>query len=209
MPHPAPSPPPGPGGGFSGTPSIWYNAAVNTVPKLETKRTFCTIARTEHRDLLYSYYRENRARLAPWEPLRAPSYFTPGEIEKRLAAGYEDFIRTGTLVPFIALDKETGEAAGLCTFSNVVRGPFQACHLGYSVSGCFEGKGIMFEILSRAIGYVFEDLKLHRIMANYMPSNKRSGALLERLGFEKEGYARSYLKIAGKCEDHILTSLIL
>ncbi len=182
---------------------------MNTVPKLETKRTFCTIARAEHAELLYSYYRENRERLAPWEPLRDPSYYTAGEIEKRLTAGYEDFIRSGTLVPFIALDKESGETAGLCTFSNVVRGPFQACHLGYSVSGRLEGKGIMFEILSRTIDYVFEDLKLHRIMANYMPSNKRSGALLERLGFEREGYARSYLKIAGKWEDHILTSLVL
>ena len=181
---------------------------MRNIPEQETKRTLCTIARPEHAELLYSYYRENRERLAPWEPLRDPSYYTAGEIEKRLAAGYEDFIRAGTPVPFIALDKETGQTAGLCTFSNVVRGPFQACHLGYSVSGRFEGKGIMFEILSCTIAYVFGGLKLHRIMANYMPSNKRSGALLERLGFEKEGYARSYLKIAGKWEDHVLTSLI-
>ena len=45
-------------------------------------------------------------------------------------------------------------------------------------------------------------------MANYMPSNKRSGQLLDRLGFQKEGVAKSYLKIAGKWEDHVLTSLV-
>ena len=43
-------------------------------------------------------------------------------------------------------------------------------------------------------------------MANYMPNNTRSGTLLERLGFEKEGLARQYLQIAGRWEDHILTS---
>ncbi|MGL5537110.1 MAG: 30S ribosomal protein S5 alanine N-acetyltransferase, partial [Aeromonas veronii] len=34
------------------------------------------------------------------------------------------------------------------------------------------------------------------------------GALLERLGFEREGFARAYLMINGRWEDHILTSLI-
>jgi ribosomal-protein-alanine N-acetyltransferase len=32
-------------------------------------------------------------------------------------------------------------------------------------------------------------------MANYMPHNQRSGDLLARLGFEKEGYAKDYLLI--------------
>jgi ribosomal-protein-alanine N-acetyltransferase len=31
---------------------------------------------------------------------------------------------------------------------------------------------------------------------------------LGRLGFEKEGLARKYLKIDGRWEDHLLTSLI-
>jgi ribosomal-protein-alanine N-acetyltransferase len=49
-------------------------------------------------------------------------------------------------------------------------------------------------------------LRLHRVMANYVPENERSARVLEKLGFEKEGYARSCLKIAGKWRDHILTA---
>jgi len=45
-------------------------------------------------------------------------------------------------------------------------------------------------------------------MAGYLPHNERSGKLLDRLGFEKEGLARKYLKINGRWEDHLLTSLI-
>jgi ribosomal-protein-alanine N-acetyltransferase len=45
-------------------------------------------------------------------------------------------------------------------------------------------------------------------MANYMPRNDRSGRLLGRLGFEKEGYAKRYLKIEGLWEDHVLTAKI-
>jgi hypothetical protein len=51
-------------------------------------------------------------------------------------------------------------------------------------------------------------LKLHRIMANYMPSNHRSAAVLRRCGFSVEGLARDYLRIHGEWHDHVLTSRI-
>ena len=65
----------------------------------------------------------------------------------------------------------------------------------------------MSEALRAAIDYVFSELRLHRIMANYMPANERSGRLLRRMGFTVEGYARDYMSIAGEWRDHILTSL--
>jgi len=45
-------------------------------------------------------------------------------------------------------------------------------------------------------------------MANHAPSNERSEKMLRRLGFEREGYAKAYLKIADKWEDMVLNSLI-
>ena len=66
----------------------------------------------------------------------------------------------------------------------------------------------MSEILSAGLDYMFSEMKLHRVMANYAPENKRSDRLLNRLGFEKEGYAKSYLRIDGEWKDHILTSKI-
>lgn len=92
-------------------------------------------------------------------------------------------------------------------FSNFIRGAFQACYLGYSVDKGHEGQGYMREALQASITYVFDELQLHRIMANYMPVNRRSGGLLRRLGFVVEGYARDYLQINGNWEDHVLTSL--
>lgn len=44
-------------------------------------------------------------------------------------------------------------------------------------------------------------------LANYIPDNQRSGRVLERLGFEQEGFAKDYLEINGKWADHILTAL--
>ena len=64
----------------------------------------------------------------------------------------------------------------------------------------------MREALSASVAHMFDHEKLHRIMANYIPENARSGRLLERLGFEIEGQAKNYLHIAGVWRDHILTA---
>jgi ribosomal-protein-alanine N-acetyltransferase len=45
-------------------------------------------------------------------------------------------------------------------------------------------------------------------MANYMPHNTRSAAVLKRLGFVIEGQASDYVRINGQWRDHVLTSLV-
>ncbi len=97
---------------------------------------------------------------------------------------------------------------GVCSFTNIVRGTFQSCHLGYALGEAWQGQGVMQEALEVAIDHVFSRMQLHRIMANYMPHNAKSGNLLNRLGFRIEGRAESFLKIDGQWADHILTSLI-
>ncbi|MGB0943294.1 MAG: GNAT family N-acetyltransferase [Marinomonas sp.] len=109
-------------------------------------------------------------------------------------------------VRLVAFNKDQTRVLGVCNFTGIVKGPLQACFLGYSIDKRFEGQGLMTEILDAGIAYIFERLKLNRIMANYIPTNEGSGAVLNKLGFEKEGYARKYLKIAGKWQDHVLMS---
>jgi ribosomal-protein-alanine N-acetyltransferase len=67
---------------------------------------------------------------------------------------------------------------------------------------------LITEALMAAIKYVFEELNLHRVMANYMPGNEKSAKLLQRLGFKVEGHARDYLRLAGDWQDHTLTALV-
>lgn len=97
---------------------------------------------------------------------------------------------------------------GAIHLTQIYRGPFQAAYLGFELDQAHEGRGLMHEALEIALPYFFKTLNLHRIMANYMPTNDRSGSLLEKLGFTVEGYARDYLLINGKWEDHVLTSLV-
>jgi ribosomal-protein-alanine N-acetyltransferase len=158
---------------------------------------------------LADYHARNRDHLAPWEPARPPEFFTAAWWQGEIAR-IEEAARAGTLLSIVVLARSApaGPIIGRCTLSNIVRGPFQAAHLGFSLDRDSTGKGIMHEALAALVAYAFEDLGLHRIMANYMPGNARSARLLRRLGFASEGFARDYLQIAGAWEDHVLTSLL-
>ena len=136
-----------------------------------------------------------------------PEYFTEAFWQVHLRVCLRDF-RDGASVSFALLSPNEDEVLGVCNYTNIVRGTFQSCQLGYALAEKHEGQGLMFEALSMTNRYMFDKLGLNRIMAGYLPHNDRSGALLDRLGFEKEGFARRYLKINGRWEDHVLTSLV-
>ena len=154
-----------------------------------------------------SFRIENRDHLERWEPRRQPEFFTEGFWQIHLRLNIRDF-RDGNSCCFVLMTPDESEVMGVCNYTNIVRGTFQSCQLGYALGKKFEGKGLMYEALSMTNGFMFRELGLNRIMAGYLPQNDRSGSLLERLGFEKEGFARRYLKINGRWEDHVLTSLV-
>ena len=56
--------------------------------------------------------------------------------------------------------------------------------------------------------FSFEDLGLHRIEAACLPENEASRALLKRCGFNEEGYAREFLRINGRWQDHVLFAIL-
>ncbi|HEX6376587.1 MAG TPA: GNAT family N-acetyltransferase [Allosphingosinicella sp.] len=103
---------------------------------------------------------------------------------------------------------QPGRVLGDVAFSNIVYGAFRACHLGFKIDRDLEGLGIMRRTLESCCETMFVRYRLHRIMANYRPENVRSGALLKRLGFQVEGFARDYLHLDGEWRDHILTAIV-
>ncbi|MDR3444535.1 MULTISPECIES: ribosomal protein S5-alanine N-acetyltransferase [Dyella] len=180
---------------------------MNALHPITTSRTVLRLAEVADASRLLRYREQNREHLAPWEPLRDEAYYTLDHCVQTLAESREA-MRLDRAYPFYALDLSGKEILATFTFANVVRGAFQACHLGYSIALRRQGQGVMQEVLEAALPWAFLELDMHRVMANYMPRNERSGRLLERLGFEREGYAKRYLQIAGAWEDHVLTSRI-
>lgn len=143
-----------------------------------------------------------------WSPLQPESWYEREAIaermdrtEKRWAAGEEYRF-------WYALREVPERMIGHATLSNVVRGVFQSCHLGYSQDQEACGKGYMNEALQAVLNFAFTEADLHRVEANVVPANKASLAVLTRLGFRQEGEAKRYLKINGDWEDHLRFAML-
>lgn len=175
---------------------------------LETTHTRIDILRPQYADALLDYYQRNQTHLAPWEPLRNPDYYTREfwqQVTEKNVLAFE----LGEEYRFVAFHKNNSrQVIGVCNFTGVIRGVFQACLMGYSLDHQHLNQGYMTEIVHATSQYMFEQVGLHRIMSNYMPNNCASERVLQKLGFEREGYAKRYLKIAGQWEDHVLTAKI-
>ncbi|WP_338244055.1 GNAT family N-acetyltransferase [Aurantiacibacter hainanensis] len=70
----------------------------------------------------------------------------------------------------------------------------QVAEIGYILVPGNEGRGIARECVSALITHLIREEGFHRIFADVDPRNTRSNALLERLGFTREGHLRHTMK---------------
>lgn len=164
---------------------------------LTTSRLTLRTPQLEDDLALQVYEEQNRRHFAPWR----------GSIDSDALQNWVSEHENSQSFRFFLFQQNSKSIIGQCNFTHIIRGPFQACYLGYHIDQQHEGKGLMKEALEKAIHYMFKEQNLHRIMANYMPANLRSAKLLQKLGFVIEGKAANYLLINGYWEDHILTAL--
>ena len=183
------------------------------LPELHTARLTVRLARPGMQAAIARVLAENfEGHLDRWSPPATTAYFTEAFWRERLAIAVEEY-HAGRSARFV-LQARASEVPldapilGTCNYTNVVRGPFLACNLGYQIARAHQGQGLMSEALRETNAFAFREMRLHRIMANHRPENERSGRLLERLGFAREGLARDYLFIDGEWRDHVLTALV-
>ncbi|HYW19395.1 MAG TPA: ribosomal protein S5-alanine N-acetyltransferase [Nodularia sp. (in: cyanobacteria)] len=178
------------------------------LPLITSDRLTLRIAIKKDIPQLIKYFQDNKNYFTPFYPILSAQLYTEEYWQYQIENNVLEFIHDQSLKLFIFPQKKSTKIIGTINFTNFIRGAAHFCYVGYSLAESEQGKGYMTEALKVATDYVFEELNFHRIMANYMPHNRRSGNVLKRLGFVVEGYARDYLLINGKWEDHILTSLV-
>jgi ribosomal-protein-alanine N-acetyltransferase len=173
--------------------------------RLLTPRLQIRLAEVGEGAKLADYYRSNQDFLQPFYPRFSREDFDPRAWESTIPhvrAEYETR-RSMRLCLF-----HMGELCGVVNVTGVSGSPRYAATLGYSLNEKSQGHGLMLEALSEIVPFSLERFNLHRLEANYMPRNERSGRTLAALGFEKEGLAKQYLLINDVWEDHVLTALI-
>jgi [ribosomal protein S5]-alanine N-acetyltransferase len=146
---------------------------------------------------------QSRHFLTPWEPEWPIDDLTRAAYRNRVRR-YADEIRRDQGYPFFIFRTSDRVLIGGASLSNLRRGVAQAANLGYWMGAPHAGKGYMSAAVRALIPFSHGALGLKRIEAACIPENVASIRLLEKLGFVREGYARKYLCIAGKWQDHVL-----
>jgi ribosomal-protein-alanine N-acetyltransferase len=148
---------------------------------------------------------QNYAYLKPFEPTWPKNClerdFFQRRVERLNADWHED-----RCYAFLILSRE-GMLLGGMNINNITRGAGQFATLGYWIEQQSQGKGYMREAGHGILNFAFRNIMLQRINAACLVRNERSRNLLLSLGFEEEGFARSYIQIDGKRQDHILFGL--
>src|SRR5690625_3436424 len=149
---------------------------------------------------------ENRAFLAPWEPIREDRFFTPEGQFERIRNWLREHAE-GRVLPQVILD-DAQRVVGCITLNNIVRGPFLSSTVGYWLSESHNGRGLATKAVAETVETAFADVGLHRLEAGTLPHNTASQRVLLRNGFTEFGRAPDYLRIAGEWQEHILYQLI-
>jgi [ribosomal protein S5]-alanine N-acetyltransferase len=91
------------------------------------------------------------------------------------------------------------EAIGIIGFHTYTRG-----HKGsivYAIDTQHWGNGYITEAIQAITQYGFDHLDLKRIDAEVLPGNTASEKVLEKNGFQHEGFLQQWLQWGGKCYD--------
>ncbi len=172
--------------------------------RLDTPRLVLREPEDADAPALMAYAARNEARFARWEPDNVED-LAHHLRWVRWRRG-DSAVQHG--LGLLALDRTVPDAlVGIVNLYGISGSATYGAMLGYSLDGAYEGKGFAREAIGAIVAYAFGPLNLHRLSANYHPANERSGALLRRLGFVVEGYARDLMYLRGTWRDHVLTSL--
>lgn len=145
----------------------------------------------------------SEAHLRPWEPSWPDNPHSRADWRARISI-WRDLRHSRRGHVFHLWHKNSDDLLGAVSFTNVQFSPISTARVGYWLGTGHTGNGYMSEAVIAGCDWAFRDWQLARIEAATLPENLASQAVLKRAGFEKEGFARSYLQICGKRRDHVL-----
>jgi ribosomal-protein-alanine N-acetyltransferase len=178
------------------------------LPEIRTERLCLRLARAEDAASIAAFHLRNAAHVHPWFPTPPEGFYT-AEFQRSSAEADRAAAEDLTRIRLWAFPLDAPEApAGMLHIRDITFGESRRCELGYIVDVGSVGSGLATEMAEAGVRYCFDELRLHRIEACYMPANTGSARVLAKLGFEFEGVLRGLVRVNGVWEDHVLASLL-
>ena len=153
-------------------------------------------------DELYALIEANRAHLARWLP------WAPGQTRE----GTLEFVRAGRE----QIDRRDGFQAGVVDAGRIVGvvgfhgidWQHRSTSIGYWLARGAQGRGTMSEAVGAMVTHALRTWGLNRVEIRASVENRRSRALIERLGFLYEGDARQAFRLADGFHDDAVYSML-
>jgi [ribosomal protein S5]-alanine N-acetyltransferase len=95
---------------------------------------------------------------------------------------------------------------GGCGLHGLVKG--ERAEVGYWLAKPYWGRGIMTAVVGRLCRHAFDELALGKITAHVFVHNPASARVLEKCGFQQEGYLRQHFRKDGRRIDARLFALL-
>jgi ribosomal-protein-serine acetyltransferase len=80
--------------------------------------------------------------------------------------------------------------------------------IGYWLAASEQGKGTMTEAVTALVDHAFSVWRLNRVEIRAATENRRSNAIPERLGFQREGTLRQAERVGGRYLDLVVYSML-
>ena len=172
---------------------------------LTTKRLVLSVMPVSQAAQLLAYAQRNREHLAPWAPPPRDPVESLETVGRRIEESRRDAL-AGTAFRWRCRWREDpdGPVVGNVSVTRIERGALERASLGFGVDVEQQGKGLVVEAVEAVIDFAANTLGLRFLEAGHAPQNRRSAATLRRVGFVPFGYARDYLHVGGRVQDHVL-----
>src|SRR5262245_4223711 len=139
--------------------------------------------------------------------LRIPFPYTDAAADEWLALVAKITEQQGRQVHW-AIRSAADALIGGCGFDGLQVGKSHRAEVGYWLAKPCWGRGIMTGVVRRACQHAFEELGLVKITAHVFSHNPASARVLEKCGFQEEGFLRKHFLKGGQFVDARLFALL-
>lgn len=174
----------------------------------ESERLMLKVLDKNSAPMVLDFLSKNSDYFEPYEAEKPPNYYTLKYQSVSLRLEYNAFIKNSYARFYVFTKDEPDRIIGTVSFGNMHKFPFFSTSIGYKFSKTVWGNGYAAESIICASSAIFKDGGFHRIEAYVMPDNLSSVKVLENVGFEYEGIAKSSIRVCGEYKDHAQYALI-
>lgn len=163
-------------------PMTFNEAAFEQFPVLRTRRLTIREIRTTDVEALH----RTQASALVLRYIGRPPHEQLEQTAKQIATIHEAY-ENRSMLCWAAILRDGNEIIGTCGYNRFEKENLRA-EFGGSLDPTYWGKGLAQEAVEAILDYGFKGLNLHAIEAKIVPQNRGAKFILEKLGFQREGY---------------------